>query len=90
MGQQEKDNDFPPNFVEQLGFLGAFIATIGDAISTLGAGIALSQANAEIESKSNENGGEAVEQKLIDMQNQIDSLQAEIRESNKADNKNPW
>jgi hypothetical protein len=70
-------NTNQPSFGEKLGLIAQIITTIGDILATVSAGIQIEEGLEQASKDEQEN--KATEQQLTKMQNQIDSLQREIR-----------
>jgi hypothetical protein len=66
-----------PSLGERLGLLAAIITTIGDALAVVAAGISIDEGI--VDAKSDAKEKKEQEQQLTKMQNQIDSLQRELR-----------
>lgn len=66
-----------PTFGEKLAFVAVVITTIGDILATVSAGILIEEGIEE--AKKDDQEKQKQEQLLTKMQNQIDSLQREIR-----------
>jgi hypothetical protein len=70
-------NTNQPSFGQKLGLFAQIITTIGDILATVSAGIQIEEGLEQASKDEQEN--KATEQQLTKMQNQIDSLQREIR-----------
>ncbi|WP_046174957.1 hypothetical protein [Domibacillus indicus] len=80
--QQESSSSTSETTLAKLAFIASAITTLGDAIATFAAALALeelSNSNSNTNSNSRKQvNSELINKKLIDMQNQIDYLTREI------------
>jgi hypothetical protein len=80
----EQESNDKPSFGERLGLIAVMITAIGDLLAVVSAGILIDEGIEEAKSDAKEKKEQ--EQQLIKMQNQIDSLQRELRLMKKQSN----
>jgi hypothetical protein len=80
----EQENNDKPSFGERLGLIAVMITAIGDLLAVVSARILIDEGIEEAKSDAKEKKEQ--EQQLTKMQNQIDSLQRELRLMKKESN----